>query len=77
MPPGTTVAAIRLLDALPRRPVVTLAGAIKALKTSKPTASKAISTLQSAKILRETTGKLRDRVYAYHGYLHLLTGDAE
>ena len=75
--PGTTVAAIRLFDALPRRPVVTLAGAIKALKTSKPTASKAISVLQYAKILRETTGKQRDRVYAYHGYLRLLTGDAE
>ncbi len=75
--PGTTVPAIRLFDALPRRPVVTLAGVIKALKTSKPTASKAIYALQYAKILRETTGKQRDRVYAYHGYLRLLTGDAE
>jgi len=75
--PGTTVPAIRLFDALPGRPVVTLTGVMKALKTSKPTASKAISALQNAKILRETTGKQRDRVYAYHGYLRLLTGDAE
>jgi Fic family protein len=75
--PGATVPAIRLFDALPRRPMVTLAGAMKALKTTKPTASKAINALKDAKILRETTGKQRDRVYAYHGYLHLLTSDTE
>ena len=74
---GTTVPAIRLFNGLPGHPVVTLAGVMKALKTSKPTASKAISALQQAKILRETTGKQRDRVYAYHSYLRLLTGDAE
>jgi Fic family protein len=50
---------------------------MKILKQSKPTASKAISSLQDAKILKETTGKQRDRVYAYRGYLHLLTDDAE
>ena len=50
---------------------------MKALKTTKPTASKAITTLVDARILKETTGKQRDRVYAYHGYLRLLTGDAE
>lgn len=75
--PGATVPAIRLLDALPGQPVVTLAGAMKVLKTSKPTAAKAIAALQDAMILKETTGKQRDRVYAYHGYLRLLTGDAE
>lgn len=74
---GSTVAAIRLFDALPGQPVVTLAGVLKVLKTSKPTASKAISTLQNSGILRETTGKQRDRVYAYYDYLRLLVGDAE
>lgn len=74
---GITVPAIRLFDALPGQPVVTLAGVMKALKTTKPTASKAITTLVDARILKETTGKQRDRVYAYHGYLRLLTGDTE
>ena len=74
---GATLPAIRLFDTLPGRPVVTLAGATKVLKTSKPTASKAIAVLEDARILRETTGKQRDRVYAYHGYLRLLTSDAE
>ena len=72
---GTTVPAIRLFDALPGQPVITLSGAMKTLKTTKPTASKAISTLLNVKILQETTGKQRDRVYAYPGYLRLLTGD--
>jgi len=26
-------------------------------------------------MLRETTGKQRDRVYAYHEYLRILTGE--
>lgn len=72
-----TVPALRLFDALPNRPMVTLAGVMKALKTTKPTASKAIDVLRDAKILKETTGKQRDRVYAYHGYLQLLTSETD
>jgi hypothetical protein len=44
---------------------------------SKPTAIKAMDALQSAKILRETTGKKRDRVYAYQAYLQVLIEDTE
>jgi len=72
---GSTIAAIRLFDLLPMHPIVTLSRAMKLLKTTKPTAAKAIDALRRAKILRETTGKPRDRVYAYQGYLHVLTKD--
>ena len=75
--PSVTVSAIRLFDQLPDHPVVTLPGVIELLKTTKPTASKAIKTLQAAGVLRETTGKQRNRVYAYHNYLHILTRDTE
>jgi Fic family protein len=74
---GATVQAIRLFDALPSHPMVTLAGVMTLLKTTKPTASKAIDALRDAKILHETTGKQRDRVYAYQGYLKLLTSDTK
>jgi len=74
---GVTVPAIRLLDQLPSHPIVTLPLAMELLETTKPTASKAIETLRKAKILDETTGKQRDRVYAYKSYLGLLTGDTE
>jgi len=72
-----TIPAIQLLDWLPRNPLVTLPTAMKLLKTTKPTATKAIDALCRAKILREITGKQRDRVYAYHDYLQLLAADTE
>ncbi|HZL34708.1 MAG TPA: Fic family protein [Tepidisphaeraceae bacterium] len=75
--PSATVPAIRLFDQLPAHPVITLARAIKLLKVSKPTAGKAIHALLEADILRETTGKRRDRVYAYHAYLQVLTTDTQ
>jgi Fic family protein len=75
--PSATVPAIRLFEQLPEHPIVTLPRAIKLLKVSKPTAIKALDALQKAKILRETTGKKRDRVYAYHAYLQVLTKDTE
>lgn len=74
---GATVPAIRLFDALPSHPMLTLAGVMKLLKTTKPTAAKAIDALERAKVLRETTGKQRDRVYAYQAYLDLLTSDTK
>jgi Fic family protein len=73
----TTVAAIRLVDMLPANPMVTLPSVIKLLDVSKPTAVRTIKLLQDAGILRETTGKRRDRVYAYHHYLQVLTPDTD
>lgn len=74
---AATVPAVRLLDLLPSHPMVTLPLAIKLLDVSKPTAIKALDALQQTGILRETTGKKRDRVYAYHKYLQVLTTDTE
>ena len=69
-----TVPAVRLLDLLPSNPVVTLPLAVELLDVSKPTAIKAIESLEKTGILKETTGKRRDRVYAYQKYLDVLTG---
>lgn len=70
---SVTVPAVRLLDLLPSNPVVTLQLAIDKLKVSKPTAIKAINALLQTQILKETSGKRRDRVYAYQKYLDVLT----
>ena len=72
---GVTIPAVQLLDQLPTHPMVTLPRVIKLLETTKPTASKAINTLRDAGVLHETTGRKRDRVYAYHEYLRILTGE--
>ena len=71
-----TVAAIRLLDHLPANPMVTVPWASLLLGTTAPPARKAIELLEHPGVLRETTGKQRDRVYAYHAYLDLLTDPA-
>jgi Fic family protein len=71
----TTIPAVRLFDELARHPFVTLPLAMNLLETTKPTALKAIDALVRAGILHETTGKERDRVFAYHSYLQVLTRD--
>jgi len=72
---ATTVTAIRLFDLLPEHPVLTLPRTMELLATTKPTAGKAIDALCKAGILGETTGRKRDRVYAYGGYLDVLAED--
>jgi Fic family protein len=72
---ATTITAIRLLDLLPEHPIVTLPRAMELLKTTKPTAGKAIDALCQAGILAEATGRQRDRVYAYNAYLKVLAED--
>ncbi|HEX6851765.1 MAG TPA: Fic family protein [Candidatus Polarisedimenticolaceae bacterium] len=69
---GSSVAALRLFELLPRRPVVTVASVMKAIETTKPTAGRAIEALVGAGVLVETTGRKRDRSYAYRRYLDRL-----
>lgn len=72
---ATTLPAVRLLELLPKKPIVTLPVTIELLKTTKPTAGKAIDALCQAGILKEISGKKRDRVYAFGAYLKVLTED--
>ena len=74
---ATTVTAIRLFDLLPEHPIVTLTRMMELLKTTKPTAGKAIDALCKAGILDETTGRQRDRIYAYGAYLKVLAEDTD
>jgi Fic family protein len=72
---ASSIAALRLLQELPRHPIVSVGLVTKLLETTKPTAAKAIDVLTEARILRETTGRRRDRSFAYHQYLeHLRSG---
>ena len=71
----STVAAVRLLDHLPSKLVVTVPGASELLDLTAPTISKAIGLLQDLGALSEITGKRRGRAYAYQEYLRILTRD--
>lgn len=68
----TSVSAARLFELLPNHPIVTVAAAMKLIDTSKPTATRAIETLVAAGVLVETTGKKRDRSFAYQAYVDRL-----
>jgi len=74
---STSVAGIRLFELLPAHPIVTVAEAVRLLKTTKPTATKAVSGLVDAGILSETTGRRRDRAYSYEAYIDLLRAGTE
>lgn len=64
--------AVQLLERLPSRPIVTAPWVVEEMSTTKPTAGRAIEALEAAGVLVETTGKKRDRVYAYQAYLDRL-----
>lgn len=66
---GASISAIRLFEALPRHPIVTVASSMKLINITKPTAIKAIEILTEAGILAETTGRKRDRSFAYAAYM--------
>jgi Fic family protein len=68
----TSIGAVRLFELLPRHPIVTVASAKKLLDTTKPTAGKAVELLVAAGVLVESTGKKRDRSFAYRAYLDRL-----
>lgn len=69
---GTSVAAVRLFELLPRHPVVTVAFVVRQLGVSKPTAGRAVDALENAGVLVEITGKKRDRSWMYQRYLDRL-----
>ncbi|MDL1871247.1 Fic family protein [Deltaproteobacteria bacterium PRO3] len=74
---SSTVFTLRLFELLPTHPILTTAQAVKLLDTSKPTALKAIGTLEKLKILSESTGRKRGRFFGYTAYLNKLRAGTE
>jgi Fic family protein len=71
------LAAVRLFELLPGSPIVTATSVMRLLGASRPTAGRSIDTLVLAGILVETTGKRRDRAFAYDAYLQRLRDGTE
>lgn len=69
---SSSITAVRLFELLPTHPIVTVARVTQLLETTKPTAAKAINDLIAARILVETTGRKRDRLFSYAAYLERL-----
>ena len=68
----TAGSAQRAFALLRHRPLVTIDSVAKGAGMTFPTASRAIETLKQLHIVRELTGKRRNRVFVYGGYLAIL-----
>ena len=69
--------AIRVHYALQARPICTITSMAKELKLSVPTVTKALENLERTHIVREVTGRQRDRVFVYDRYLAVLNEGTE
>lgn len=69
--------AIRVHQALRERPLMTVQQVADRTGLSFPTASSAIQVLARLGIVREMTGKQRNRVFGYHEYLAVLWAGTE
>lgn len=69
---SASVSALRLFERLPCHPIVTVGSAMKLIDASKPTAIRAIDALAEIGVLVETTGRKRDRSFAYRAYMDRL-----
>ncbi len=67
-----TRSALRVHDQLRRHPMTTIPKAAKQLHLTAPTVRSAIECLERLGIVREVTGKQRDRIYVYHKYVQIL-----
>ena len=63
---------LRVHELMQASPIVTIQGVAEKLGVSFPTAGKALDHLVGIGAVRETTGRQRDRIYAYVDYLALL-----
>jgi Fic family protein len=66
--------ALRAFDAFRRRPVRNIAAIAATTGASLPTVSRAVESLVELGIVREITGRKRERVYCYGRYLEILNG---
>ena len=69
--------ALRLHGLLQQRPLVGVPAAAAQLKLSQPTILAALGHLQRLGVVREATGKRRNRLFVYTAYMALLSEGTE
>ena len=66
-----------MLDLLRRRPITTIPNATRKLRLTAPTVRSAVESLEALGMVREITGKRRDRIYVYGPYVKILDEGTE
>lgn len=69
--------ARRMHELLQRHPITTIPHAVEALDLTAPTVRAATQALEKEQIVREITGKKRDRIYVYDRYVKILDKGTE
>lgn len=69
--------ALRVHQYLQTSPLVSIRAAAESIGLTPPTVSKAVDSMIDLEILREVTGRRRDRVFVYHRYLQILSEGTE
>jgi Fic family protein len=72
-----SASAMRVFDALRRRPVTDIDHLARMTRMAYSTAARAVEALTALDIVRELTGRRRSRVFAYDRYLATLSEGAE
>ena len=68
---------MRVFDAFRRRPLATIGALAERTGASYPTVSRSVEALERLGIVREITGRKRERVFAYSRYLDILNEGTE
>ena len=64
--------ALRVHDLLQQRPIISITAACKTLELTHPAVNKSLRKLEEMGIVREITGRQRNRLYLYDAYMAIL-----
>jgi len=69
--------ALKAFEYLQRKVLVTIPNLAHAMKVSQPTATAALKNLEELGIVKEVSGKKRDKLFSYEAYLNIIAQDTE
>ncbi len=73
----SALSALRVHEYMQKKPLIKIGIAARALNLSVPTVSAALERLKKLGIAKETTGRERDRIFAYARYLEIVSAGTE
>ena len=73
----SALSALRVHEYMQKKPLIDIGLAARALNLSIPTVSAALARLEELGIVHETTGRERDRIFAYTQYLAIVSEGTE
>lgn len=71
------VSALKIHQLLQRKPIISVPMASKELDLTAPTVRISIEKLREIGLVKEITGKQRDRLFSYRSYLEILQAGVE